>query len=107
MACLQVLDAPALQDDFYLNLLDWSPQGLLAVGLGTEVWVFNYVTSKASHRQLTAGLGSQHVYATKNHTVRFPVLLPLSNCSEQVCLESSGLLQTHLALAGTRRNYYY
>ena len=46
MACLQVLDAPALQDDFYLNLLDWSPQGLLAVGLGTEVWVFNYVTSK-------------------------------------------------------------
>jgi hypothetical protein len=33
--CLpQVLDAPALQDDFYLNLVDWSAQNVLAVGLG-------------------------------------------------------------------------
>ncbi len=30
----QVLDAPALQDDFYLNLVDWSAQNVLAVGLG-------------------------------------------------------------------------
>lgn len=32
----QVLDAPALQDDFYLNLVDWSAQNVLAVGLGTR-----------------------------------------------------------------------
>jgi hypothetical protein len=33
----QVLDAPALQDDFYLNLVDWSAQNVLAVGLGTRI----------------------------------------------------------------------
>lgn len=29
----KVLDAPALQDDFYLNLLDWSPLNYIGVGL--------------------------------------------------------------------------
>ena len=29
----KVLDAPALQDDYYLNLIDWSSQNYLAVGL--------------------------------------------------------------------------
>ena len=33
----KVLDAPALQDDFYLNVVDWSSQGILAVGLGSCV----------------------------------------------------------------------
>eukprot|EP00041_Stephanoeca_diplocostata_P026088 m.695595 g.695595 ORF g.695595 m.695595 type:complete len:369 (+) comp22889_c0_seq8:235-1341(+) len=31
----KVLDAPDLQDDFYLNLVDWSEQNVLCVGLGT------------------------------------------------------------------------
>lgn len=31
----KVLDAPELQDDFYLNLVDWSSQNVLSVGLGT------------------------------------------------------------------------
>ncbi|OWM87766.1 hypothetical protein CDL15_Pgr016462 [Punica granatum] len=30
----KVLDAPALQDDFYLNLVDWSSHNVLAVDLG-------------------------------------------------------------------------
>jgi cell division cycle 20-like protein 1, cofactor of APC complex len=29
----KVLDAPALQDDYYLNLVDWSSQNDLVVGL--------------------------------------------------------------------------
>ena len=33
--------------------------------------------------------------------------LPLTSRSEQVCLASSDLLRTHLALAGTRCHYYY
>ena len=33
VGCYQVLDAPALQDDFYLNLVDWSLNNTLAVGL--------------------------------------------------------------------------
>ncbi len=37
----KVLDAPALQDDFYLNVVDWSQQGLLAVGLGPCVYLWS------------------------------------------------------------------
>lgn len=42
----KVLDAPALQDDFYLNLIDWSEQNYLAVGLGSSVYLWSAVTSK-------------------------------------------------------------
>lgn len=37
----KVLDAPALQDDFYLNLIDWSQQNFLAVGLASNVYLWN------------------------------------------------------------------
>lgn len=37
----KVLDAPELQDDFYLNLIDWSSQNVLAVGLGSCVYLWN------------------------------------------------------------------
>jgi WD40 repeat protein len=41
-----VLDAPALQDDFYLNLVDWSSLNVLAVGLGSCVYLWSACTSK-------------------------------------------------------------
>lgn len=41
-----MLDAPDLADDFYLNLLDWSSQNILAVGLANCVYVWNAATSK-------------------------------------------------------------
>ncbi len=44
----QVLDAPALQDDFYLNLVDWSSQNVLAVGLGPCVYLWSACTSKVT-----------------------------------------------------------
>ena len=31
------LDAPGLMDDFYLNLLDWNSDNVLAVALGQTV----------------------------------------------------------------------
>lgn len=37
----KVLDAPALQDDFYLNLLDWSDSNYLSVGLGSCVYLWS------------------------------------------------------------------
>lgn len=46
LTVLQVLDAPALADDFYLNLLDWSAQNLLAVGLESCVYLWSAHTSK-------------------------------------------------------------
>jgi cell division cycle 20-like protein 1 (cofactor of APC complex) len=44
----KVLDAPSLQDDFYLNVVDWSSQNVLAVGLGTCVYLWTASNSKVS-----------------------------------------------------------
>lgn len=44
----KVLDAPALADDFYLNLLDWSSQNILVVGLGSDVYMWNAYTAKVT-----------------------------------------------------------
>ena len=44
----KVLDAPALQDDFYLNLVDWSSHNVLAVGLGTCVYLWSACTSRVT-----------------------------------------------------------
>ena len=42
----QVLDAPNIADDFYLNLLEWSRQNVLAVGLGTSVYLWSASTAE-------------------------------------------------------------
>lgn len=47
-----MLDAPQLQDDFYLNLVDWSPQNVLAVGLGSCVYLWSACTSKVGSLML-------------------------------------------------------
>jgi len=44
----KVLDAPALEDDFYLNLVDWSSNNVLAVGLGSCVYLWSACTSKVT-----------------------------------------------------------
>jgi len=41
----KVLDAPALKDDYYLNLLDWSSSNILAVGLASNIYLWSAVTS--------------------------------------------------------------
>lgn len=58
----KVLDAPQLQDDFYLNLVDWSSQNVLAVGLGTCVYLWSACTSKVTKLcEYTAGPGGDSV----------------------------------------------
>jgi hypothetical protein len=37
----RILDAPQLIDDYYLNLIDWSSENILAVCLGTSVYLWN------------------------------------------------------------------
>jgi len=44
----KVLDAPELQDDFYLNLVDWSSTNILGVGLGTCVYLWSACTSQVT-----------------------------------------------------------
>ena len=41
----KVLDAPQLQDDFYLNLVDWSSQNVLAVALNRSVYIWSACNS--------------------------------------------------------------
>jgi cell division cycle 20-like protein 1 (cofactor of APC complex) len=43
-----VLEAPQIQDDFYLNLIDWGSQNVLAVGLGAAVYLWNAQTAQVS-----------------------------------------------------------
>ncbi|XP_078620793.1 fizzy-related protein homolog isoform X2 [Branchiostoma floridae x Branchiostoma japonicum] len=42
----KVLHAPELQDNFYLNLVDWSATNTLSVGLGTCVYLWSACTSQ-------------------------------------------------------------
>ena len=52
----KVLDAPELQDDFYLNLVDWSSTNHLGVGLGACVYSWSAANSKVTKLfQLTGG----------------------------------------------------
>lgn len=47
----RILDAPEMMDDYYLNLLDWSSQNMLAVCLGSSVYLWN--ASTGDIQQLT------------------------------------------------------
>ena len=44
----KMLDAPDLVDDYYLNLLDWSSQNILAVALAQSVYLWNAETGGIS-----------------------------------------------------------
>lgn len=40
------MDAPNLQDDFYLNLLEWSSQNILSVALDSSLYFWNANNNK-------------------------------------------------------------
>lgn len=44
----KVLDAPDLQDDFYLNLVDWGSTNVLGVGLANSVYMWNSQSSRVT-----------------------------------------------------------
>jgi cell division cycle 20-like protein 1 (cofactor of APC complex) len=44
----KVLDAPDLQDDFYLNLVDWGESNVLSVGLASCVYLWAANSSKVT-----------------------------------------------------------
>eukprot|EP01103_Thecamoeba_quadrilineata_P008976 TRINITY_DN18689_c0_g1_i1.p1 TRINITY_DN18689_c0_g1~~TRINITY_DN18689_c0_g1_i1.p1 ORF type:complete len:501 (+),score=83.71 TRINITY_DN18689_c0_g1_i1:215-1504(+) len=45
----QVLDAPEILDDYYLNLLDWGSKNVMAVGLGQNVYLWNALDGSTHH----------------------------------------------------------
>ena len=44
----RILDAPNLVDDFYLNLLDWGKENIIAVALSDELYLWNDNNAKSS-----------------------------------------------------------
>lgn len=55
----KVLDAPGIQDDFYLQVVDWSALNVLAVGLGACVYLWSACTSKVG-APCSLGVGVFH-----------------------------------------------
>jgi len=41
----KILDAPNLQDDFYLNLIDWSENNQIAVALDSSLYLWSGCSS--------------------------------------------------------------
>ncbi|CAM9462139.1 unnamed protein product, partial [Scytosiphon promiscuus] len=48
-APLRILDAPDLVDDYYLNLISWGHNNVLAVALGQAVYLWNAATGSIEH----------------------------------------------------------
>lgn len=82
----KVLDAPELADDFYLNLVDWGSNDVLAVGLGQSVYLWSRETGqvqqlcqfdddnvtsvswiqRGTHLAIGTSKGLLHIYDTTN-----------------------------------------
>lgn len=45
----RILDLPHLVDDYYLDLVSWSEDNVLAVGLGRAVCLYNYLSTEVQH----------------------------------------------------------
>lgn len=51
----RILDAPDMVDDFYLNLISWSPDNVLAVALAHCVYLWNASTGEIQHLSTIEG----------------------------------------------------
>lgn len=60
---LAILDCPGLVDDFYLNILDWSPRNIVSIALGNGVYSYNYDTHATFC--VSSCLGNQYISAIR------------------------------------------
>jgi cell division cycle 20-like protein 1 (cofactor of APC complex) len=58
LSLLKVLDAPELQDNFNLNLLDWSAENVISAGLGKSIYTYCVPTSQAARLCDVSGDGN-------------------------------------------------
>ena len=54
----RILDAPEILDDYYLNLMDWGENGLLAVSLNQSVYLWNCFSGDISNLLTTEAPGN-------------------------------------------------
>jgi cell division cycle 20, cofactor of APC complex len=62
-APVRILDAPDIVDDYYLNLISWSKDNILAVALARSVYLWNATTGDIN--QLIAVQGEDYITSVK------------------------------------------
>lgn len=99
----KVLDAPELQDDFYLNLVDWSSTNILSVGLGTCVYLWSACTSQVTRLCDLAPDGDTVTsvsWAERGHLVAVGTHKGLVQVWDVVKTERVTVLEGHTARVG-------
>ncbi|KAG6828465.1 hypothetical protein H0H87_001955, partial [Tephrocybe sp. NHM501043] len=98
----QVLDAPDLADDFYLNLVDWSSTNVLGVGLGSCVYLWTAHNAAISK---LCDLGDQHDTISSVSWVQKGTTLAVGTLAGRLHIYDAATLQLQrtYAAAHTRR----
>jgi cell division cycle protein 20 (cofactor of APC complex) len=60
----RILDAPEFRDDYYLNLIDWSSNNLMAVGLNKEVYLWHAINGSISELLSLDSESSDYITST-------------------------------------------
>ncbi|XP_064476861.1 fizzy-related protein homolog [Ornithodoros turicata] len=99
----KVLDAPELQDDFYLNLVDWSSTNVLSVGLGACVYLWSACTSQVTRLCDLSGDGdsvTSVAWAERGHLVAVGTHKGLVQVWDVAAAKQTAVLQGHSARVG-------
>ncbi|CAB3362630.1 Hypothetical predicted protein [Cloeon dipterum] len=79
----KILDAPDIMDDYYLNLVDWGKNNILAVALRNAVYLWNEATGNIT--QLMELTGAED-YVTSVSWIQEGQILAVANTTGQVQL---------------------
>ncbi|KAL3201769.1 hypothetical protein MRX96_042788 [Rhipicephalus microplus] len=99
----KVLDAPELQGDFYLNLVDWSSTNVLSVGLGACVYLWSACTSQVTRLCDLSAEGdsvTSVAWAERGHLVAVGTHKGLVQVWDVAASKQTALLQGHSARVG-------
>ncbi|KAF9511631.1 hypothetical protein BS47DRAFT_1264603, partial [Hydnum rufescens UP504] len=75
----KVLDAPDLEDNFYLNLMDWSNKDVLAVVLGKSIYVYDVEQGKVQKLLSFGELESSGLYPSSVRWIEDGNVLAVGN----------------------------
>ncbi|KAK3738534.1 hypothetical protein QZH41_012044, partial [Actinostola sp. cb2023] len=78
----RILDAPDVVDDYYLNILDWGTNNLIALALGGAVYIWNADGGDTRHLLQMEG----EDYVSSVSWIKEGSILAVGNCNGQVQL---------------------
>ena len=74
-------------DDYYINVLDWSAIGTLAVGLGPSVYLWNSETAETEERVRSPDVSSREAFIKRS-----PIRLTIADRPGSVRLRATCVL---------------